>query len=233
MINTNNYILMKDLNFKVGNKYFFKNLSSSFSPHGITVILGPNGSGKSLLTKIIKGIVKPDSGEVSICLEGGLPESGYLSQQNIFFRRNIFSNLAYPMKIKGHSKEEIYSRVNFLLSKFEIQGKSKDSARKLSQGNKQYLSFIRSLVNNPKLLILDEPCSNLDMKFTKIIENYLIAERKSKKIILVTHDIFQAKRLADEILLLNEGEIVEISKKKKFLNSKNKLVRKFLKGSLF
>ena len=80
---------------------------------------------------------------------------------------------------------------------------------------------------------MDEPCSNLDMKFTKIIENYLIAERKSKKIILVTHDIFQAKRLADEILLLNEGEIVEISKKKKFLNSKNKLVRKFLKGSLF
>ncbi len=233
MIDKKNQIILKDLNFNVGSKLFFKNLCLSFTTSGITVILGPNGSGKSLLTKIIKGIVKPDSGCLSIYLDGNHPESGYLSQKITFFRRNIYNNLAYPMKIRGYSNNEISLRINYLLNKFEFKGKEKESARLLSEGNKQYLSFIRSLVNNPKLLILDEPSSNLDMKFTKKIEDYLIAAKTKKKVIMVTHDIFQARRLADEILLLNDGKIVEISEKKIFLKSTNKLVRKFLKGNLF
>ena len=81
--------------------------------------------------------------------------------------------------------------------------------------------------------ILDEPSSNLDMKSTKTIEKYLVKEKRNKKIIMVTHDLFQAKRLADEIIFINEGKIIEISPKKKFLNSPNKIVQKFLDGGLF
>ena len=157
------------------------------------------------------------------------PNTGYLSQNIIFLRRNVFNNLAYPLEIKGFNKKIINKRIEFLLKYFGFSSKNKISARNLSEGNKQYLSFIRTLVSKPNLLILDEPSSNLDMQFTKKVENFLIKERNRIKIIMVTHDLFQAKRLADEILFINDGEIIEVSTKNKFLKSKNKLIQKFLK----
>ena len=229
MINSENRITLKNINYGVNNKPFFKNLSTDISTNGITVILGPNGSGKTLLTKIIKGLIKPESGELSIKLNGTTPKTGYLSQNIIFLRRNVFNNLAYPLEIKGFNKKMINKRIEFLLKYFGFSSKRKISARNLSEGNKQYLSFIRTLVSEPNLLILDEPSSNLDMQFTKKVENFLIKERNRIKIIMVTHDLFQAKRLADEILFINDGEIIEVSTKNKFLKSKNKLIQKFLK----
>ena len=229
MINSENHITLKNINYSVNNKSFFKNLSTDISTNGITVILGPNGSGKTLLTKIIKGLIKPESGELSIKLNGTTPKTGYLSQNIIFLRRNVFNNLAYPLEIKGFNKKMINKRIEFLLKYFGFSSKKKISARNLSEGNKQYLSFIRTLVSEPNLLILDEPSSNLDMRFTKKLENFLIKERNRIKIIMVTHDLFQAKRLADEILFINDGEIIEVSTKNKFLKSKNKLIQKFLK----
>ena len=229
MINSENHITLKNINYGVNNKPFFKNLSTDISTNGITIILGPNGSGKTLLTKIIKGLIKPESGELSIKLNGTTPKTGYLSQNIIFLRRNVFNNLAYPLEIKGFNKKMINKRIEFLLKYFGFSSKKKISARNLSEGNKQYLSFIRTLVSEPNLLILDEPSSNLDMRFTKKVENFLIKERNRIKIIMVTHDLFQAKRLADEILFINDGEIIEVSSKNKFLKSKNKLIQKFLK----
>ena len=229
MINTENHITLQNINYSVNNKSFFKNLSTDISTSGITIILGPNGSGKTLLTKIIKGLIKPESGKLSIKLNGMTPNTGYLSQNIIFLRRNVFNNLAYPLEIKNYDRKEINKRVNFLLKYFGFLTKKKISARNLSEGNKQYLSFIRTLVLKPNFLVLDEPSSNLDMQFTKKIEKFLIKERKRIKIIMVTHDLFQAKRLADEILFINDGEIIEVSKKNVFLRSKNKLIRKFLK----
>ena len=233
MTKTKDHIKLRNINHSVNSKFFFKDLSTDITVNGITIILGPNGSGKSLLTKIMKGLIKPHSGRLSIIINGKIPNIGYLSQNITFLRRNVFSNLAYPLEIKGYQKELINKRVVYLLKYFGFLGKEKISARNLSEGNKQYLSFIRTLVTRPNLLILDEPSSNLDMKFTKRIEKYLIKQKSKLKVIMVTHDLFQAKRLADEILFMNEGKIIEISKKPNFLKSRNKLVRKFLKGSLF
>ncbi len=233
MIDNRTKMLIKNLTYKVNQKTFFDNLSINFLPYGISVILGPNGAGKSLITKILKGIIKPEGVEVSVKINNMKPEVGYLSQNIVFLRRNVFNNLAYPMQIRGLSNEIISKRVNFLLNHFDFT-KSKDiSARNLSKGNKQYLSFIRALVNDPSVLILDEPTSNLDMNYTKKIENYLLTKKENTKIIMVTHDLFQAKRLADEIVFMNSGKLVEISKTETFLKSSNKLVKKFLNGSLF
>lgn len=232
MINKEDQIQLKNINYKINERLFFKNLTIKFSIKGITIILGPNGSGKSLLTKIIKGLIKPEGGNISVKLNGKDPRIGYLSQRMIFLRRNVFNNLAYPMEIKGYEPEYIHQRVSSLLEDFEFVGKEKESARNLSFGNKQYLSFIRTLVNNPNCLILDEPSSHLDMKSTKKIEKYLLQKKKDLKIIMVTHDLFQAKRLADEILFINEGTLVDISPKSKFLKSQNKLIKKFLAGNL-
>ena len=118
MINSENHITLKNINYSVNNKSFFKNLSTDISTNGITVILGPNGSGKTLLTKIIKGLIKPESGELSIKLNGTTPNTGYLSQNIIFLRRNVFNNLAYPLEIKGFNKKIINKRIEFLLKYF-------------------------------------------------------------------------------------------------------------------
>ncbi len=233
MIKTNDHIILKGINFLVNKKFFFKNLSANLSVKGITIILGPNGSGKSLLIRILRGLIQAQDGEISIKLNNQRPNIGYLSQNITFLRRNVFRNLSYPMEIKGYDRNYINDRITSLLKYFHFLGKENISARMLSKGNKQYLSFIRTLVTQPNLLILDEPSSNLDMESTKRIEKFLLKQKKNMKIIMVTHDLFQAKRLADEILFINEGKIIEISKKDKFLKSSNRLIKKFLEGNLF
>ncbi len=233
MIKTNDHIILKGINFLVNKKFFFKNLSANLSVKGITIILGPNGSGKSLLIRILRGLIKAQDGEISIKLNNQRPNIGYLSQNITFLRRNVFRNLSYPMEIKGYDRNYINDRITSLLKYFHFLGKENVSARMLSKGNKQYLSFIRTLVTQPNLLILDEPSSNLDMESTKRIEKFLLKQKKNMKIIMVTHDLFQAKRLADEILFIYEGKIIEISKKEKFLRSSNRLIKKFLEGNLF
>ena len=223
-------ISLERICFSINQRKFFNNLSLQFSDSGITVILGPNGSGKTLLTKILKGLVKPTSGNV--ILNNQKIKVGYVSQNVVFLRRSVYDNLAYPMKISGFDQEFVDNRINFLLQHFDFFEKKKLSARKLSAGNKQFLSFIRSLCVEPDLLILDEPCANLDNEFVKKIEFFLFQEKRKKKIIMVTHDLFQAKRLADEVIFLQNGRIIEQSLKQDFLTSKNKIIRSFLDGNL-
>ena len=174
-----NHISINNISYKINKSFFFYNLSINFIPKGITIILGPNGAGKSLLTKVLKGIVIPDKGDLSIVFNDQKPNIGYLSQNIVFLRRNVYGNLEYPMKIKGCSKNEISKRLKYLLDIFGFEKSKYASARNLSKGNKQYLSFIRTLVNDPSFLILDEPTSNLDMNYTKKIESYLLKKKKT------------------------------------------------------
>ena len=90
MINSENHITLKNINYSVNNKSFFKNLSTDISTNGITVILGPNGSGKTLLTKIIKGLIKPESGKLSIKLNGMTPNTGISFTKYNFFKTQCF-----------------------------------------------------------------------------------------------------------------------------------------------
>ena len=221
-----NKISFSNVSLRLENNFSLKNLSFSFSNHGISVIVGPNGSGKTLITKLLKGIIKPDIG--SIHINKDILKISYMSQKPTFLRRNVFNNLAYPMIINGFSDREINERVNYFLNLFNFNEKANLSARILSGGNKQFLSFIRSLILETELLILDEPCSNLDLNSNNKIESYLKGIKKKKKIVMVTHDLFQAKRLADEILVINDGKLVEISSKQEILKSKEEFTQNFL-----
>ena len=220
-------ISIKNVNFGFNKQFFFKNLSIDFNSKGISVIIGPNGSGKSLITKLLKGIILPDSGEIQLISGETKPNISYLSQKITFLRRDVFNNLAYPLIIKNYKKKQIKQKVNKILKNFNFLDKLNFSARSLSKGNKQFLAFIRSQIIQYDILVLDEPCSNLDFESIKIIEKYLLTLKKEKKIIMVTHDMFQAMRLADEIIIINDGELIEISGKKSILKSKNKFTKNF------
>ena len=165
---------IKNVNFGFNQKVFFKNLSINFSTKGISVIIGPNGSGKSLITKLLKGIILPDSGEIQLVSDKITPKISYLSQKITFLRRDVYSNLAYPLFIRNHNKKQIKQKINKILKNFNFLDKINFSARSLSKGNKQFLAFIRSQIIQYDILVLDEPCSNLDFESIKIIEKYLL-----------------------------------------------------------
>ena len=226
-------IRIKNVNFGFNRKVFFKNLSINFSTKGISVIIGPNGSGKSLITKLLKGIILPDSGEIQLVSDKITPKISYLSQKITFLRRDVYSNLAYPLVISNHNKNQIKQKINKILKNFNFLDKINFSARSLSKGNKQFLAFIRSQIIEYDILLLDEPCSNLDFESIKIIEKYLLSLKKKKKIIMVTHDMFQAMRLADEIIIVNNGELIEISGKRNILKSKNNFTKNFFTKHVF
>jgi len=227
MTNEKNIITIDQIFLKIKNKKIFENLSLSFSSKGITVILGPNGSGKTILTKLILGLQKTDKGLIKITNKKNI-RFGYTPQKTILLRRNVFDNIAFPLVMSGHNKNKIIEKVNFYLKSFDIYKFKKFSARKLSGGLAQFVSFVRSIVTEPDILILDEPFSNLDASLKNKIENYLINQRFQRKIILVTHDLFQAQRLADEIILMDSGSMVSKSINKKLINSKNVKIKAFL-----
>jgi tungstate transport system ATP-binding protein len=227
MTNQKNIITLDQIFLQIKNKKIFENLSLSFSSRGITVILGPNGSGKTILIKLILGLQKTDKGEIKIINKKNI-KFGYTPQKTILLRRNVFDNIAFPLAMDGCNTNEIFERVNLYLKKFDIYKFKKNSARKLSGGLAQFVSFVRSVVTEPDILILDEPFSNLDASLKNKIENYLINHKLKRKIILVTHDLFQAQRLADEIILMDSGSMVSKSINKKLINSKNVKVKAFL-----
>ena len=167
-------IELKNIFLKLDKNHIFKNFSLDFSAEGISVVLGANGSGKTILTKIIKGILKVNKGKILINRKNTI---GYAPQKVVFLRRNVFDNVAFPLRVKGDNEFHVKKKVNFLLKEFDVFDKRFLSARSLSAGNAQYISFIRAIIDDPEVLILDEPCSNLDEVYRKKVELYLSAIR--------------------------------------------------------
>jgi len=217
-------IKLKNVFLKLQNIQIFKNLNFDFSSNGVSIILGANGSGKTLLTKAIVGLIELDKGEV---IKNESLEIGYAPQKIVFLRRNVYENLAYPLKVKGENGQKIKNKINKLMDEFGVENKKFLSARNLSAGNSQYISFIRSIVADPKILILDEPCSNLDDNFRIKVEDYIRKYKKEKKIIMITHDFLQAKRLADEIIIMRKGKFIGKYDKKYFIKNEKEVIKKF------
>ena len=228
-------IYIKDLCLTLDERKILSSLNLSINSDDVTVIMGPNGAGKSIFLKILNGILTPTSG----CIKWNnkkqfsdtLNTQAFVFQKPILLRRSVIANLDYMDSVLGNKKRISKDR---LLKIVQLQKQKNQPARMLSLGEQQRLSLIRSLMLRPNLLLLDEPTANLDPASTKIIEDIILnLKMMGIKIIFVTHNILQAKRIADDIIFLNEGKMVEhLNKQEFFSNSKSIEVQNYLNGIL-
>jgi tungstate transport system ATP-binding protein len=205
----------------------------------IVVLLGVNGAGKSTLMRILAGLENADSGKILFNNQN----TGYKAlrqistlvfQKTAMFTMNVYDNLAYGLKIRKVSKEEIAKRVHVALEAVRLSGFEKRRSKKLSGGEQQRIALARAFLLDSNILLLDEPTANLDPNSAIIIEKAIASKKSSQRIIIMaTHNLNQARRMADEIIHLHNGEIVEVAKPEDFFeNPQSEITRKFINGEL-
>ena len=202
----------------------------------IAVILGPNGSGKTSLLKALHGILKPKEGTVRwSCLKTeSIRKQMFVFQTPIMLRRSVFENLTYPLLLRKISKEQANYQAARWLDRIDLRTSMQVPATRLSGGEKQKLALARALITEPEMLFLDEPCASLDGKTTYEIESLLQScVANGTTIMMSTHDIGQAKRLAKNIYFLNKGILESIQPAKTFfIKPLSRNASKFIAGDI-
>lgn len=178
---------------------------------GITVVMGPNGSGKTSFLRAMHGLERISDG----CLHWSAPteqvraRQSFVFQTPILMRRSVVDCIAYPLLLDGVSRSAARTRATDAAGQVGLAAMLDQPAQLLSGGEKQKLALARALVRGPELLFLDEPCANLDGRSTRDIETILLAARDAgTRIVMSTHNLGQARRLADDILFLYAGKLV-------------------------
>ena len=222
---------------KTGNdrRMLLEEISCKIDRPDITVIMGPNGAGKSLLLRCMTGIETPTSGSIEIAggnsSEALRKQFSFVFQTPVMLRRTVLANLRFVARQRGITDDEA---CHMLLRQVGLDGLEQQPARLLSGGEKQRLALARALLTRPKILFLDEATANLDPASVDIIEQ-IITETSSSgtKIIMVTHDIGQARRLAGSVIFMARGRICEHTDAGRFFsNPQSPEAVHFLQGRL-
>ncbi len=179
-----------------------------------TVVIGPNGAGKSLLLRLLHGLLSPTQGTV---LWSGHPadrairlKQAMVFQKPVLLRRSVAANIDYALQVHGLPASMRAQRTQQALEVARLEELAARPARVLSGGEQQRLALARALAVEPEILFLDEPTASLDPASTLAVEALIRrAHRAGTKIVLVTHDLGQARRLADEVVFLHRGRVVE------------------------
>jgi tungstate transport system ATP-binding protein len=223
--------------FDAGGKRLIDRVSFDLRPGTRSVILGPNGAGKSLLLRLCHGLIRPSAGAVSwTAASGAAPahRQAMVFQRPVLLRRTAAANVAYPLRLRGVPPRERRARVEEALSRAGLSALAKQAARSLSGGEQQRLAIARAWAMAPEVLFLDEPTANLDPAAARAIEALIESVHASgAKIVMTTHDLGQARRLADEILFLHRGHLLERAEAATFFTKpRTAEASAFLKGDL-
>ena len=222
----------RELCYQSHGRLLLENLSFRLAHGKRTVVLGANGAGKSLLLRLIHGLLRPTRGDLRWCgphagderpplddslrakppMDARLRFQAMVFQRPVMMRRSVRANILYPLQLHGLSRASANERAEVALGLANLVEYADRPATLLSGGEQQRLAMARAWVLRPELLLLDEPAANLDPAATRQLEEMIIAMHKEGvKIVMSTHDIAQARRLADEILFLHRGRILEQS----------------------
>jgi tungstate transport system ATP-binding protein len=228
---------LDDLVFEVGTRRIIDGISMRLDAGPRTVIVGPNGAGKSVLLRLCHGLLSPTSGSVTWSapeVAGGPRRQAMVFQRPVMLRRSALGNVTYALRLAGVSAGEREPRAMEALRTVGLDGFAGRSARVLSGGEQQRLALARIWALHPEILFLDEPTASLDPGATHEIEKVIAAlHGAGTKIVMVTHNLGQAHRMADEIVFLHQGRLVERAPAEQFLKHPGSPeAAKFLEGEL-
>ena len=209
---------VKELYKQFDDKWVLKDVSFTSEKKETIVILGPSGTGKSTLLNCIADLTKPTTGE--IYLQGAkisdknhksnIKILGFVFQNfNLFPHLTVLENLIYaPTTLKKDSKKSLIEKAKNLLSQFFLSDKEKAMPNSLSGGQKQRVAIARALMLDPEIILFDEPTSALDQEATYNLIKILQALKQDVCLLIVTHEIFFAKKIADRVLFMDQGQIL-------------------------
>lgn len=214
------YLTVKNLTLYFGDKRILNSIDFNVSKGEIVTLLGPSGCGKSTLLRTIAGLEKHLSGEIE--LDGKIIDNIPTKMRNIGFvfqnyalfpNMTVFENIAFGLKVNKLPKDEVENKVSRILQLVDLTEFANRNVKKLSGGQQQRVALARSLVTEPKILLLDEPLSALDAKIRKQLQVDLkrIQRELGITMIFVTHDQEEAMLISDRIYVINEGKVIQSS----------------------
>jgi tungstate transport system ATP-binding protein len=224
-----------DLRFSARGSELIKGISFELGAGTRTVIMGPNGAGKSLTLRLCHGLLLPTGGRIDWA---GAPGKGkkhaMVFQRPVMLRRTARANMIHALSVAGVDRRERGRRAERALDHFGLSGLADRPARLLSGGEQQRLAIARAWSLKPEVLFLDEPTSALDPAATRAIEEMIAAiHAEGVKIVMTTHDMGQARRVADEVLFLHHGQLLEHTPAEQFfVEPRTEEARAFVRGEL-
>ncbi len=233
-------IELKNISHSYGNKVVLQNLSLNIEANRMTCLLGGSGSGKTTILRLIAGLETPQSGQISI--EGELVTQsqkiikpphmrklGFIFQDLALWPHfTVYKNIAFGLKER--KEKDVKDRVYKILGFFGLQDEAEKFPHQLSGGQQQLVAISRSLILDPKILLMDEPLANLDVKLKRKILEHIknLKQNFDLTIVYVTHDHKEAFAIADKIVVLNEGKIEQTGSVQQIQNSENEFVKYFI-----
>ena len=235
-------LVFDDVGLRVGDRWLLRDLSFQLEPGARTIVLGPNGAGKSLMLRLAHGLIEPTTGRIRWqgSAAGGSRSAiarhqAMAFERAILLRRSTYANVDFALSLRGVPRNQRRPRVEAVLEKTGLSALADAPARVLSSGEQQRLVLARAWVLQPEVLFLDEPTAALDPSATRAVE--ALIERIAAdgcKVVMTTHDLGQARRLADEVLFLHSGRLLERTAAGRFFDGpETPEAKAFLKGELF
>ena len=229
-------IVLEDVSFAIRDVTILDRLTLALAPGAPTVLIGPNGAGKTTLLRLAMGLIAPTRGRVTWAgREDAAPtHRSIVFQRPVMLRRSAAANIRYALAAAGVPRAERDKRLAELCVLVGLVGLGERPARKLSGGEQQRLALARALAKEPQILFLDEPTASLDPAATKAIEDVVRAvAARGIKVVMSTHDLGEARRLAGEIVLMHRGRVIERGPAEGFFAApKTEEARRFLNGEL-
>jgi tungstate transport system ATP-binding protein len=230
-------LVLHEVCYEAAGQSLIDHISCVLEARPCATVLGPNGAGKSLLLRLCHGLIRASGGSIrwhDLDVHAARRYQAMVFQRPVLLRRTVAANMSYALRIRGMSRQERLAIVHEALQRAGLSDVAGRSARLLSAGEQQRLALARAWVLKPHVLLLDEPTASLDPAATQAVETLLaqIAEGGTK-IIMTTHDLGQARRLADEVLFLHRGRLLEHGPAAAFFSRpKSKEAAAFLDGQL-
>jgi tungstate transport system ATP-binding protein len=228
-------IRFDDVTVQAGNVTLLDRVTLSFEQGAPSVLIGPNGSGKTTLLRAAMGLLAPAAGRITWA---GLAVSAPTRRAIVFqrptmLRRSAAANVRYALAAARIQRARRGPRIDELLELVGLAHAAARPARRLSAGEQQRLALARALARDPDVLFLDEPTASLDPASTKAMEDLIRTVSRTIKVVMSTHDLGEARRLAGEVMLLHRGRLIEAGPAPAFFDApRSEEAAKFIAGEL-